>query len=97
VVSGVLAGTAGRPTPEDLAVLASLSNALARRYERTGTGADLRRAAELAEQVASALSPDDPQRSTRLADAASVLLKRYERSRALADVNRGVDLSEQAV
>ncbi len=96
-LSGDLASTSGRVNPEVLAILASLSNALLRRYERAGTEPDLRKAAELAERIVSSLPPDDPQRSIRLADAASVLLRHYERSRVVADVNRAVDLNEQAL
>ncbi|QKW33322.1 CHAT domain-containing protein [Actinomadura sp. NAK00032] len=74
-----------------------LSAVLLRRHERTGSRADLDRAADLAEQVAASAPEDDPDRGVYLADAATAVLRRQRRTGDPDELDRAVVLAGDAL
>ncbi|WP_242910745.1 CHAT domain-containing protein [Actinomadura terrae] len=74
-----------------------LSTALLRRHERTGSRADLDRAADLAEQVVATAPSDDPDRGVYLASAADAVLLRHRRGGDPRHLDRAVALADEAL
>ncbi|MFG2016859.1 CHAT domain-containing protein [Actinomadura geliboluensis] len=74
-----------------------LSAVLLRRHERTGSRADLDRAADLAEQVAASAPEDDPDRGVHLAEAATAVLRRQRRTGDPDELDRAVVLAGDAL
>ena len=75
--------------------LATLSVALLRRHERTGSPVDLAHAIEAGEKAFLTAGTADA-RAGRASNLAATLYCRYERSGSLADLDRAVDLLQSA-
>jgi Tetratricopeptide repeat len=87
--------------PEDypgLAMLLSdLGTALQRRFEHSGTAADLDAAIQLGQRALDACSDDHPGRAMFLSNLGAALERRFERTGAVEDLDTAIGLLRQAV